>query len=99
MSQEEILHVLREVVAERIAKASPGDVHELSKFRSIADQSVKPESPLSALGWDSLQMTWLLVALEERLDIDTSSISLFDLYSVGDFLSEIQLLTDAKPKV
>ncbi|MBS1963044.1 MAG: acyl carrier protein [Bdellovibrionales bacterium] len=96
MSQEEILSILREVVTERIAKASPGDAQELSKLRTIVNKDVTPDSPLSALGWDSLQMTWLLVAIEERLDIDTSSVSLFDLYSVGDFLSEIQLLTADK---
>ena len=60
------------------------------------DAKVTPDSPLSALGWDSLQMTMLLLAVEEKLGIDTSNVSLFDLYTIGDFLSELQILMDKK---
>jgi acyl carrier protein len=96
MTQDEILTVLKQIVVERSAKANPAHAREFEKLRSIVDQNVTPESPLAALGWDSLQMTWLLVAVEERLDIDTTTLSLFDLYSIGDFLSELQTLVNQK---
>lgn len=92
MTQEEILVVLKELVVESIAKANPVHAKELSKLRSIVDNDVKPDSPLASLGWDSMQMTWLLVAVEEKLKIDTSTLSLFDLYTIGDFLTELQNL-------
>jgi acyl carrier protein len=98
MSQEELLTLLRELVVELSAKANPAHAKELVKLRSIVDKEVTPSSPLASLGWDSLQMTFLLVAIEERLDIDTSTLSLFDLYSVSDFLAELKLLVDQKKR-
>lgn len=96
MSQEEILKTLKDLVVELSEKSNPVHGKEISKLRSIVDAKINPESPLSALGWDSLQMTMLLVAVEERLGIDTSNLSLFDLYTIGDFLSELKLLVDKK---
>lgn len=90
MSQDEILNVLKEIVVELTAKANPSHAKEFSRLRTIVDKNITADSPLASLGWDSLQMTFLLVALEERLGINTSTISMFDLYSVGDFLGELQ---------
>ncbi len=96
MNQEEMLSILKEIVVELSEKANPVHGKEISKLRSIVDAKVTPDSPLSALGWDSLQMTMLLLAVEEKLGIDTSNVSLFDLYTIGDFLSELQILMDKK---
>lgn len=96
MSQDQMLSVLKEIVVEMSEKSNPTHAKEISKLRSIVDSKITPDSPLSALGWDSLQMTMLLVAVEERLGIDTSNVSLFDLYTIGDFLSELQTLVDKK---
>ncbi len=96
MTQDEILKILRELIVELSQKANPSDAKEISKLKSIIGENITPSSPLSALGWDSLQMTFLLVAIEERFQIDTSTISLFDLFTIGDFLTEIQNLLNKK---
>lgn len=96
MSQDEMLTVLKELVVELSAKANPTHGKEISKLKSIVDAKVTPQSPLSALGWDSLQMTMLLLAVEEKFGIDTSNVSLFDLYTIGDFLTELQTLMNQK---
>lgn len=92
MTQEQILAVVKELIIELNEKSNPSHAKEFSKLRSIIDEKVTIDSPLASLGWDSLQMTFLLFALEKRLDIDTSTSSLFDLFTVGDLLTELQKL-------
>jgi acyl carrier protein len=94
MKQEEILKILRELIVE--LSANPANAKEASKLKSILDESITPDAPLSVLGWDSMQMTFLLVSIEDRLKIDTSTISILDLFTVGDFLTEIQKLVNQK---
>lgn len=92
MTQEQILTVVKEIIVELNEKANPSQAKEFARLRTLTDQKVTPETPLASLGWDSLQMTFLLVAIEKRLDIDTSTSSLFDLFTVGDLLTELQTL-------
>lgn len=96
MTQEQILSVVKELILELNEKANPSQAKEFSKLKSLIDQKVTPDTPLASLGWDSLQMTFLLVAIEKRLDIDTSTSSLFDLFTVGDLLTELQTLVEQR---
>lgn len=96
MTQTELLDIFKEIVCDTAAKAHPTQAEELDKLRTHLEAGLSPESPLSTLGWDSMQMTWLLVRLEERFDIDTSSLSMFDLFTVGDLLEELQKLIDQR---
>ena len=92
ITRTELLDVFKEIVCETAAKAHPIQAEELAKLRNHLETGLNPDSPLSSLGWDSMQMTWLLVRLEERFDIDTSSLLIFDLFTVGDLLDELQKL-------
>lgn len=92
ITRTELLDIFKEIVCETVAKAHPGQAEELETLRVHLETGLNPDSPLSSLGWDSMQMTWLLVRLEERFDIDTSSLSIFDLFTVGDLLDELQKL-------
>ncbi|MCM0605642.1 MAG: acyl carrier protein [Xanthomonadaceae bacterium] len=98
MTQDQILVVLKELVIELNTKSNPAHLKEFAKLKTLIDEKITPDTPLAALGWDSLQMTFLLVSIEERLDIDTSGLSLFDLFTIGDFLSELEALTKKKKK-
>ena len=92
MTQIELLALLKELIVETAAKAHPGRKEEFAKMQTLIESKVTLDAPLATLGWDSLQFTWLLVAVEERLKIDTSTISLFDLFTVEDLLKELQML-------
>ena len=92
MTNPELLAILKDVVVQNIRASNPGDAQELGKLRNLVDASVTVDSPIASLGWDSLQMTWLLVAIEDRLEIDTSNLSLFELHSIDDLLNELQIL-------
>lgn len=92
MTKEEIFVVVKSIISESIAKSNPVQYKETSKLKGFVENNITPESPLSTLGWDSLQMTWLLLEIENKLKIDTSTISLFDLYTIDDFLTELQKL-------
>src|SRR4051794_17984165 len=98
MTQADLLAVLKEIVVDSSCKANPERAEELATMRAQLDKGLHPDSALTELGWDSLQLTWLLVRLEERFDIDTSTLSMFDLFTVGDLLGELQALIAAKPQ-
>jgi acyl carrier protein len=92
ISRAELLKVFKDIVCETAAKAHPSQAVELDTLRAHLESGLDLESPLSSLGWDSMQMTWLLVRLEEHFDIDTSHLSIFDLFTIGDLLDELQNL-------
>ena len=94
--QDELMAVIRDLVIEGAARAPAAQAVELATIRANLDKGLNRASPLSSLGWDSVRMTWLLVRLEEHFDIDTSTISMFDLFTVGDLLDELRTLIDQK---
>jgi acyl carrier protein len=93
VTQADILTALKELVVDSADSASPGHAPQLAALRDRID-SINAETPLAKIGWDSIQMTWVLIALEERFSIDTSMLSLFDMFSVGDLLRELQPLVN-----
>ena len=94
MTQAELLNVLKEVA--EVDAADPAVAKQSGNLCARLDPSLTLDSPLAQVGWDSLEMTWVLVRLEERLDIDTSNLSMFNLHTVGDLLRELKQLTDAR---
>jgi acyl carrier protein len=95
MTQDELLSALKEVVVKMMSKANPGQT-DLTPYREKVEATLNQNSLLSSLGWDSLQMTFLLVEIEDRFGIDTSNLSLLDLYTIGDLLAELQTLIENK---
>lgn len=89
-TREELLELLKTTALELVERETRPSSEELAKLRDWMDRELSFEAPLADLGWDSAKMTWLLVRLEEALDIDTSSISLYELFSVGDLLEQLQ---------
>lgn len=90
----DLLVILKEVVSSTSDGGDPSMAKELQAMRASLSASVTLDTPLQELGFDSMQMTWVLVRLEERLDIDTSSVSLFNLFTVGDLVRALQPLVD-----
>ncbi len=84
-------------MAKEETAASENPVAKLAELKKKLDERVNVDSPLGEIGWDSVQMTWVLIRLEERYDIDTSNLSIFDMFTVGDLLrSLIPLIEEAK---
>lgn len=98
MTPEELLTVLKDVVIAAADNGDPALAKELAALRARTGDTLSLDMPLAKFGWDSIQMTWVLVRLEERLGIDTSSLSLFNLFTVGDLVKELLALVDAKPR-
>jgi acyl carrier protein len=85
----ELIKTLALAIHQRETRASQDEIAEL---RQWMDRELTSEAPLASLGWDSIRMTWLLVRLEEELDIDTSKLSLYELFTVGDLLDRLTSL-------
>ena len=96
VTQAELLAALKELVVDAAKDGNPALAPDLAALRARVDSSLGIESPLASLGWDSMHMTWILVRAEERFGIDTSSLSLFNLFTVGDLLRELLLLINDK---
>lgn len=96
MNSNELLQLVKDVMVEVVAREMRPAPEELARLKEEIHQKLTPEAPIAELGWDSVRMTWLLVRLEERLDIDTSNLSLYELFTVGDMLKQIQARVDAK---
>jgi acyl carrier protein len=97
MTQLELLAILAELVKDAPSSGKPGQARELAELGArIKSSAVTLDSPLSEFGWDSVQMTWILIRLEERYDIDTSTVSMFNLFTVGDLMSELTTLINQK---
>jgi acyl carrier protein len=98
VTQEELFAILKEVVVAAADHGDPAFAQELAALRARVDGSLGLDSPLSQFGWDSIQMTWVLVRLEERLDVDTSTLSLFNMFTVGDLVRELLPLVNSRAR-
>ena len=96
MDKMEVLQGLKEVVIQGIQENTPELAQDLEGLRNKIENDLKIDSPVSALGWDSLQMTWLLLNLEKKFDIDLSTLSTFDLYAIEDLVNELHQRIEAK---
>ena len=86
MSPDSLLTVIKEIATE-VQVTETG--LEAATVRADFDARLRLDAPLTELGWDSVRLTWLLVRLEERFDIDTSGISMYDLFVVEDLVREL----------
>ena len=89
MTRAELLELIKRAVLQLIEHESAGQNVDLPAWRERLDAELLPDAPLTALGWDSMRMTWLLVRLEEELSVDTSTLSLYELFTVGDLLDQL----------
>lgn len=90
--------MIKELVIKMAAdETAKGDEAKLAAVRETVETHLHAEAPIAQLGWDSVQMTWLLVRLEERYGIDTSTLSMFDMFTVGDLLRALVPLINAQP--
>ncbi|MBL9038750.1 MAG: acyl carrier protein [Archangium sp.] len=96
MQNLELLQLIKDTTLEIVEREMRPPPDELARLRTQINDTLTVEAPLSELGWDSVRMTWLLVRLEERLAIDTSTLSLYELFTVGDLLQQLQVRLDAK---
>lgn len=89
MTRAELLELIKKAVLQLIEHESVGQNVDMQAWRERLNAELTPEAPLTGLGWDSLRMTWLLVRLEEELSVDTSTLSLYELFTVGDLLDQL----------
>lgn len=83
--------ILEMLIAERVLSPDKAD-----EMRLKLEKDFVPDGPLAALGWDSIQFPALLVRIEDHYGIDTSDLSVFEIFTVGDLVREIQARIDAK---
>ncbi|MCB9675784.1 MAG: hypothetical protein H6737_11740 [Alphaproteobacteria bacterium] len=96
MDKAELLEVVKDLATEVTASETNADEAATRALRAELDASIRAEAPLTELGWDSVRLTWLLVRIEERFDIDTSTLSLYDLFTVDDLLVELKERIEAR---
>ena len=95
MNQEKVYNEFKAVVLKSFQHEDPSiSDQQLQKKKKEIDEVLTLDAPLTALGWDSMTMTWLIVTREDRFEIDMSSISLMEIYSVGDLVNEISVLIE-----
>jgi acyl carrier protein len=90
VTNEELLELVKDTALKVAEREHPGDAKSMDALRAQIHERLTLDAPLSELGWDSARMTWLLVRLEERLNIDASDISLYELFTVGDLLERLR---------
>jgi acyl carrier protein len=88
-TREELLELIKTMALAIHQRETRASREELDKLRHWMDTELTADSPIASLGWDSVRMTWLLVRLEEELEIDTSKMSLYELFTVGDLLDKL----------
>lgn len=89
--------MIKELVV-RMATDEMAKGADVSELHQKIETHLHADAPIAQLGWDSVQMTWLLVRLEERYGIDTSTLSMFDMFTVGDLLRALVPLINAQAK-
>jgi acyl carrier protein len=90
MNKQELFELFKAL----IVRSHLNDDPTLSKARleeiglDVNDR-VQLDTPLAAIGLDSMKMIWLTVKFEEALDINASGLSFFEIFDVNDLLEEI----------
>ena len=77
--------ILQMLIDERVIEADAVDA-----MRDRLETEFVSETPLPELGWDSIQFAALLVRAEDRYGLDTSDLSVFDIFTVGDLVTAIE---------
>jgi acyl carrier protein len=90
MSREDLLELIKTTALALVERETRPSPEELANTRAWMDRELREDTPLAELGWDSAKMTWLLVRLEDVLGIDTSTMSLYELFTVGNLLDGLQ---------
>lgn len=89
MHKDIIVHAIKEAYMQVINNDEDITAQEKARLVNKLPIAFKQTMPLSTLGWDSLKLTWFMVRLEEQLDIDTSSISMYNLHTFADLIEAL----------
>jgi acyl carrier protein len=93
MKNEEIFNSFKALLVKSHLNDDPSLTKEqLQEIRKEIDEKIHMDTPLSAVGLDSMKMTWLIVRFEERLNVNASGLSFFELYDVNDLVEELASL-------
>jgi acyl carrier protein len=90
MTKEQILDLFKSSVVKSHLNNNPSlNSDELTTISKSVDQRIMFDTPLSAVGLDSITMIWIMVQFDNELNIDTSSISFFELNDVNDLCDKV----------
>ena len=95
-SVETLLAELRDMIADMMVEERMILPEQRDSSRGELDKHFILERPIAELGWDSIQFPALLVRAEHRYGIDTSEVSVFDVFTVGDLVEELYALVEAR---
>jgi len=91
MTKEQIFDFFKSNVVKSHLNTNPNlSADEIGSISASVDQRVFTDTPLSAIGLDSITMIWIMVQFDNELNIDTSSISFFELNDVSDLCDKVQ---------
>ena len=90
MDNQAVLTIFRDLLVKSHKNEDP-DIpdSQLEAIKKEINENIHLDSPLSSVGLDSMKMTWIVVNLEEQLDIDASGISFFELYDINDLANQV----------
>tara|TARA_B110001454_G_C12723218_1_gene435896 strand:+ start:14073 stop:14360 length:288 start_codon:yes stop_codon:yes gene_type:complete len=90
MTKEQIFDFFKSNVVKSHLNNNPNlSSDELGTIANSVDQRVLIDTPLSAIGLDSITMIWIMVQFDNELKIDTSSISFFEINDVNDLCDKV----------
>ncbi len=90
MEKQKVFEIFKSALVKSHLNNDPSLTEDqLSQIKEKVESTVTLQSPLSSLNLDSMTMTWIVVRLEEELDVDASGISFFDIYDVDNLINEV----------
>ena len=97
MSSPSVFEAMKEMIVAVTEVPEHGGDRTGSPFFEDPD-AIRPETPLSELGLDSLHVTALAVEAEARFGITLSPVLMFEVHTVGDLVDRIEeLVAEAPP--
>jgi acyl carrier protein len=96
VSEPALIEELKELILEMLSDERVITREQLPEARARLDAQLLPETPLAELGWDSMQFPALLVRAEDRWGIDTSEVSVFDVFTVQDLVRALSVRIEAR---
>jgi acyl carrier protein len=93
MITQSVFNVFKSLLAKSHLNDNPAlSASALLEIERNIESTIHLDTPLSAIGLDSMTMTWIVVKLEEKYEIDASCVSFFELHDVNDLITQIVTL-------
>jgi acyl carrier protein len=94
MNNESVFNAFKTLLVKSHLNDNPAlSENTLKEIEQNIESTIRLDTPLSSIGLDSMTMTWIVVKLEEKYNIDASCVSFFELYDVNDLINQIVSLT------